>query len=183
MAPQNSTPKRVAVKAKEEISFNRRVEPTTNLTAQFLGDPAGWDAIDVQLYSVHGLWGGQIIHVTKSGRVVVRRVVPGARHEWRYEFVLTHMDAAALLGVLIEHDLLAIDLPHRFTFIPDEASTVLTVRKGRRMFTLTIWEADPVDARVTAIISAFHHLQRRTEGLTPLYDGPYQSGKDCICNE
>jgi hypothetical protein len=40
------------------------------LTASFLGDPKTWRRVQLSLWSVHGLWGGQVV------------VVAGAAQRW-----------------------------------------------------------------------------------------------------
>lgn len=149
-----------------------------NLTARFLGNPAGWDSVALQLWSVQRLWGGHIIGVVGTGMATVRRVGTGTHWEQRYEFALGREEVDALPRLLIAHDLLAIGLPERASLVPDEAETVLTLRKGRRAFTLTTWANDPHDARVSAVVAALCDLELRADGLTPLYDGPYQSGRE-----
>ena len=151
---------------------------TANLTAQFLGDSSSWHTVSLQLWSVQSLWGGHIVSVAGPGAAVVRRILPGAQHEQRYEVPLYAEERAELLLLLIGNDVLAIELPARTMMAPDEAETVLTLRKGRRAFSLRTWANDPADARVNAILAALSGLVRRTDDLTPIYDGPYQHNRD-----
>jgi hypothetical protein len=154
---------------------------TANLTAQFFGDPSCWHTVTLQLWSVQSLWGGYIVSVAGPGAAVVRRILPGAQHEQRYEVPLHGEESAELLRLLIAHDALAIEPCERTVMVPDEAETILTLRKGRRTFALRTLANDPADARVSTIVAALSTLTRRTEGLAPIYDGPYQHSRDELC--
>ena len=148
-----------------------------NLTEQFLGDPATWDAVALLLWSVQPLWGGQIISIAGSGATIVRRIGPGARQEQRYETALDREEVAAMLRLLIAHDLLAVELSTGGLLVPDETEIIITVRKGRRAFTLSTWATDSADVRVSTIIEVLRGPDRCAESLTPLYDGPYDGGR------
>ncbi|GAB4212818.1 MAG: hypothetical protein OHK0022_49120 [Roseiflexaceae bacterium] len=146
----------------------------TNLTELFLGDPAGWDACTLALLSVHTLWGGHLITVAGGGATTVRLVERGASHERRYQFDQGRTQAQALLRLCIKHDLLATSLPHRPHLIPDEAHTLLELSRDRRRFGLSVWAADEQPPGLRAILDAILALRARTDGLEPVYSGPYR---------
>ncbi len=47
-----------------------------NATQDFLGDESQWLGASLELHDVQGLWGGQIIRVDGSRRVVVQTIPP-----------------------------------------------------------------------------------------------------------
>jgi hypothetical protein len=79
-------------------------------------------------------------------------VSPHRSTERHYDFVLEREEVAAMLLLLIAHDLSAVELPDRTTLVSDEAETIITVRKGRGILTLSTWTHDPTDPRVSGII-------------------------------
>ncbi len=147
---------------------------SANLTELFLGDPAGWDACALSLSSVHTLWGGHIIAVAGGGAASLRLVERGASYERRYQLDLGRQEAHALLRLCAEHDLLAAEIPHRASLIPDETHSLLELGRDRRRFTISVWNNDQQPPGLRTVLAALLALRARADGLEPEYSGPYR---------
>lgn len=147
---------------------------STNLTRLFLGDSTNWDACTLTLSSVHTLWGGHIIGVAGGGACTLRLIERGASHEHRYQLDLGPAQGHTLLGLCVEHDLLATILPPRAALIPDETHSLLELARDRRCFTLSVWNADQQLPGLCAILAALLALRAHADNLEPVYRGPYQ---------
>jgi hypothetical protein len=142
-----------------------------NATRSFLDDESTWPAVHVELNDIQGLWGGRRISVAGTRHVVVQLVQPGLL-ERRYEFELNPAVWMQLLEVLIEKDFATIQPAERLG-IPDEARpriTVVNAAKDQR--SVAQW-AGVKDERFDAVYQALRQLERLTDRLEPVYEGPY----------
>jgi hypothetical protein len=147
-------------------------DTTQNLTALFLGDESTWDAVQFNVSSFHTLWGSGNVSITGRGTTGVGIVERGAQRQRRYAFTITRDEARERLRLLVAHDLLAIEPAERQSFIPDETMTTLALIKGRRLFSLQVWSADPPHPGIKAILTTMYALRERTAEMAPDFDGP-----------
>jgi hypothetical protein len=146
----------------------------SNATYSFLGSEPLWAAAYLELYDIHGLWGGRRIHVAGSGQVVMQLVQPGMI-ERRYQFKLDAAEWKQLLVFLVENDFLTVQPIGRLG-VPDEARPSITLvnAKGEQLV-VAKW-AGVNEPRFDAIYSALRRLETFTTQLKPVYSGPYQHG-------
>jgi hypothetical protein len=147
---------------------------SNNLTALFLGDESTWDDVQFSVWSIHPLWGGYTYSVTGRGTALIGEVERGAQHQRRYELTIDPAEVRAILRLIVEHDLLATQIPHRTSFLPDEILINLSLSKDRRLFSLIVWAHDPPQPGVKAVLEAVFALKRHIEGITPAYEGPVE---------
>jgi hypothetical protein len=145
-----------------------------NATQAFLGDESTWSAVQVELIDVHAMWGGRRISVAGTRQVVMQLVQPGMR-ERRYELELSAAAWRHLLGVFIEHDFVTIEPPER-PGIPDEARPQITlVNAVQDRWSVAKW-AGVSEGRFEAVYRVLIELERLTQQLEPVYEGPYRLG-------
>lgn len=144
-----------------------------NITSAFLGDPASWPAIGLSLSSVHGLWGGHVLAVTGAGAATVRLIDP-RQHERAYAAAIGAPAAHDLLRLCVAHDLLAIELLERASLVPDEATSIFRLSRGRRVFSLFSYANDPPQPGLATIAAALLELRDLATGRAPVYEGPYR---------
>lgn len=144
------------------------------LTALFLGDPRGWARVQLELVSLHPLWGGHTVAVDGAGAALVRLVERGLCYERAYQLQIGADRARALLRLCVEHDLLALDPPERAALLPDESSAELRLSCGRRRFSVRCWQHDPPGPAFGAVSAALLELCEQARQAAPLYEGPYR---------
>lgn len=145
-----------------------------NATQVFLGDESRWSSARVELHDVQGLWGGRRIYIAGTGQVVVQRVLPGMR-ERRYALELSAAAWTQLLRTFIEKDFVTIRPPER-PGIPDEARPQITlVNAAKEQRSVAKW-AGVSEGRFEAVYRALLEVERLTEQLKPVYEGPYNAG-------
>ena len=142
----------------------------SNATQTFLGEGTGRDAARVEMRDVQGLWGGRIIAAEREKAVV--RIIGRGMAERRFEIGLGQEEWNRLLDALIENDLVTIQ-PEERMGIPDEARPSITlVNAAGERHTVEKW-AGVKDARFEAVYAAITRLEGLTQGIEPVYNGPY----------
>ncbi len=128
-----------------------------NATQDFLKDETQWSGASLELHDVQGLWGGQIIRVNGSWRVVVQ-IIPSARPERRYEFELDPADWQHLIQVVIENDFVTIK-PIERPGLPDESRPRITLVNAMGDQCMVAKWAGVEDKRFDAVYAALMRLK------------------------
>jgi hypothetical protein len=140
-------------------------------TRHFLGDPAGWEDVQIHLASLQGLWGGWRIFVFGSLDAIVQRISPATR-EQRYRLGLSEDEFRLLLEACIENDLLSVPPPQRPGH-PDETMLQITlVNPAGESRTGEKWAGDKLEP-FDLVFRRIFSLTDRTKDLLPFYTGPF----------
>lgn len=142
-----------------------------NVTESFLGDPAGWTQLRVELHDVHGLWGGRTCFVWGDGRVVAQLASP-AQTEDRYAAAMPPGAIVRLVMALIETDFVSITFPPRSP-LPDEACPFVLIFNPAgacRQVSKRTGDAHPGFDRVYQLLC--ESADRAQQG-DRLYQGPF----------
>ncbi len=143
-------------------------------TASLFGAPETWADLQIELNSVHPLWGGQIIRLSGPGHCSVRRVAPGKTFEQRYSFALSAAETRAIFHAFMAHDVCAIAPDHTTPIAPDTVANQITISRGERSHQLLIWGDHPQDPILRELLNSLVRLKALTSGMTAVYVGPYR---------
>ena len=144
-----------------------------SITESFLGDDRTSPNVRMSLSELHGLWGGRAITVFGTGKTIVR-IAPIPQHERRYELLLSDREVRDLLATFIENDFLTIVFPPRPFIYPDEGEATITLTNSAgEERSVCRWNNDPMNRQFEAVYTALRAVERRTEGLEPVYEGPF----------
>jgi hypothetical protein len=141
-----------------------------NRTRSFLGQEFLWPGLTVEL---EYWWPGdrqRRIVICGTGHGVVQAIAPDKR-EVRHEFRLPRAEQAALLGLIVDNDLVAIQ-PAARDRQPGEAHMRLSLANSNRRHEIISTYERSEDARFIAIAGAIERHAAQAERQAPAYTGP-----------
>ncbi|MBI2624277.1 hypothetical protein HYW67_02170 [Candidatus Parcubacteria bacterium] len=138
-----------------------------NETKKFLGDDALRRSIQMQLYDIHGLWGGVNAFVSGSGEAfleIVDLVISGSK---RYYLRLTDVELQSLTSSFTENNFLTISVSNR-AGIPDEARpTIALVNATGQTHQIAKWEGDK-NERFEKVYKSLLALSEKKDRFQPV---------------
>jgi hypothetical protein len=151
-------------------------------TLEFLGLPAGWKDIQMELKDVQPLFGGRDVWVNGSGKAFVRVVQSDVKglQEHIYRLTLNRGDIVRIIMSFLAKDLITLVMPEQ-SAPPDHGRPEIGIinAHGRR-HALSAWDppiagGDPVAAqRFRTVYQEFLRLEvLARETASPLYTGAY----------
>jgi len=148
-----------------------------NKTRGFFGMEETWSKVKLELYDIHGLWGGRAIYVFGDGKALVRIVTSGDSGfvEKRYLLNLDPAHVRDLIKIFIAKDFLTIKDSER-PGIPDEVNPSITaVNSSGERFTVWRWGGE-VKGRFEVLCNEFLKIEEKALKTEPVFEGPYGSG-------
>jgi hypothetical protein len=131
-----------------------------NTTADFL---ATGDMASIEYSDVHGLWGGHVVRVLRTGEVLVKWVSPATEATER-QFQLSDDEVRALFDLCVEHDLCTVTLALTQLVVPDSTTYSVTLSNGREHHLLDVFAYQASDPRVAPILGALRSLTVNSQG-------------------